>query len=130
LAAAVTKLTQQFQHRTGIQPLVIWHCPPLPPALEVTVYRILQEALTNACKYSHAKRLTITAETAQPKASHLHLSVQDDGKGFDPTALSTGFGLRGMQERAEAEGGRFQLTSRIGKGTRIQVWLPLGCEQP
>ncbi len=128
LETAVSQLISQFQQMTGTQPEVIFHCPPLPLTLEVTVYRILQEALTNACKHAQATRLSITVKPAQQPAQ-LHLSIQDNGQGFELTRNTTGFGLSGMQERVEAEGGRFDITSRLGVGTCIQVWLPLPPEK-
>lgn len=128
----LANLAQHFQSLTGITPQVSCTCPPLTPALRVTVYRILQEALTNACKYAQATALTIILQPIGPpqERPQLHISVQDNGQGFHPQDNTTGFGLKGIQERAEAEGGRFRLTSAPGAGCRIQVWLPLPLEIP
>lgn len=128
LEPAIAALAQHFQQTTGVCPQLTLHCPPLPQPLQITVYRILQEALTNACKYASATALAITLKPVGPAPGQLHIAVMDNGVGFDPDDNTTGFGLQGMQERAMAVGGTFQLTSSPHQGCTIQVWLPLGAE--
>lgn len=94
----------------------------------ITAYRIIQEALSNIAKYAEADRVAVKlwrepGET--PDADVLVLSVEDNGKGFDPDRLSKGFGLLGMRERAIAAGGKFSLLNNPGMGVRINVSLPL-----
>ena len=127
LAAAIAPLTQRLQQVTGVTPKVSVNCPPLPESLKLTVYRIVQEALTNICKYAQASQVNIDIH-ALPDVSRLHITVQDNGVGFNPQENTTGFGLRGIQERAQAEGGQMQLTTAPGQGCRVQVWLPLPTE--
>ena len=87
-------------------------------SVAVTVYRILQECLTNISKHAAANRVTIAVSD---KAGGLYLLVEDDGRGFDPAVPSRGYGLAGMQERVEGLMGTMQITSAPGQGTRIEV---------
>jgi signal transduction histidine kinase len=95
--------------------------------VKLTVYRIVQEALTNICKYAQASQVNIEIH-APPDVSRLHITVQDNGICFNPQENTTGFGLRGIQERAQAEGGQMQLTTAPDQGCTVQVWLPLPTE--
>ncbi|HEX2279963.1 MAG TPA: sensor histidine kinase [Candidatus Tectomicrobia bacterium] len=106
---------------------------PQPPAQEEALYRIVQEALHNVVKHAHARRVEITLGVVD---GSIHLTVKDDGRGFAleragvtdglPTHGQGGFGLRTMRERAEALGGRTDVISAPGKGTIVDVWLPVG----
>lgn len=87
-------------------------------SVAVTVYRILQECLTNISKHAAAERVTIEVSD---KAGGLYLLVEDDGRGFDPTVPSRGYGLAGMQERVEGLMGTMNISSAPGQGTRIEV---------
>jgi signal transduction histidine kinase len=127
LAGAIAPLTQRLQQVTGVVPNAVVNCPPLPESLKLTVYRIVQEALTNICKYAQATQVSIVIQPS-PDGSQLHITIQDNGVGFDPQDNTTGFGLRGIQERAAAEGGQMQLTTAPGQGCTMQVWLPLPSE--
>jgi signal transduction histidine kinase len=89
--------------------------------LETTIYRIVQEALTNAVKHGGARRAAI--EIDEDHAT-VRLLIRDDGDGFDPNAKTDGFGLVGMQERAELLGGSFAVESALGKGTTVRAELP------
>lgn len=90
----------------------------LDEAVAVTVYRILQECLTNISKHASAKQVTIDVREVD---DCLSLTVQDDGIGFDTTVQSRGYGLAGMQERVEGLMGHMQVSSKRGHGTRIEV---------
>ena len=127
LAEAIAPLTQRLQQVTGVVPEVTVDCPPLPESLKLTVYRIVQEALTNICKYAQATQVSIEIEPS-PDGSQLHITIHDNGVGFDPQDNTTGFGLRGIQERVQVEGGQVQLTTAPGQGCTVQVWLPLPAE--
>src|SRR5438132_1463788 len=99
----------------------------LPGAIETTLYRIVQEALTNAVKHAEAKNLWIRA---WKENLALCCSVRDDGVGFDPNQLQTsphrkGLGLIAMQERVSAIGGTLRIESRPGNGTELSIRLPL-----
>jgi signal transduction histidine kinase len=127
LTGAIAPLTQRLQQVTRVVPDVVVDCPPLPESLKLTVYRIVQEALTNICKYAQATQVSIAIQSSLDQ-SRLHITVQDNGVGFNPQDNTTGFGLRGIQERAEAEGGQMQLTTAPGQGCTLNVWLPLPSE--
>jgi len=94
--------------------------------LNICIYRIVQECLTNIAKYARATSVHIDiAVTQAGSLRQLRVEVQDNGAGFDPHAVSGGFGLVGMRERVEAQQGEFTLTTSPGNGTRIKVVLPL-----
>jgi signal transduction histidine kinase len=90
--------------------------------LETALYRITQEALTNATKHGQATRAVVEI---REEATSVHLTVRDDGGGFDPGAQSDGFGLLGIHERTELLGGELQIDSTPGKGTTLSVRLPV-----
>jgi two-component system, NarL family, sensor kinase len=95
----------------------------LPPAVEVGLYRIAQEALQNALRHAAAARIRIRLETLPDR---VRLTIQDEGRGFamEGTAASR-FGLVGMRERAHLLGGSFRIESSPGAGTRVTVEVPL-----
>jgi signal transduction histidine kinase len=93
------------------------------PELEATVYRIVQEAITNVIKHAHA---TSVAVSLRKHADRLEVIIADDGRGFDPEASSTGFGLTGMRERAGLSGGSLRLEPGAdGAGTVVRLELPV-----
>ncbi|MGH2894658.1 MAG: sensor histidine kinase [Solirubrobacteraceae bacterium] len=94
----------------------------LSPDLETGVYRIVQEALTNAGKHGRATRLTVAVVEDDAR---VNVSVRDDGSGFDPNSATTGFGLAGMRERVELLGGELNVASVIGEGTTVSAILPV-----
>lgn len=98
----------------------------LEETLQVTLYRLVQEALTNISRHAAASTVEIRLQALHQsgRGPVLSLSVVDDGRGFDPD-IAEGFGLAGMQERIEGLGGAMQLHSAIGHGTRIEIILPL-----
>ena len=94
----------------------------LPEAAQITIYRLVQEALTNVQKYAQAQRVTVTL-TADDR--QVVLRIEDDGAGFDVKAVHVArHGLAGMRHRVEALGGQFLLDSAPGRGTRITATLP------
>jgi signal transduction histidine kinase len=94
--------------------------------LETTVYRLVQEALTNVAKHARAERVRVAINGS---SEELSIEVQDDGSGFDPQTTSHGFGLAGMQERVTLAGGTLSVESGQG-GTLISVRLPIRIERP
>lgn len=87
-------------------------------SVAVTVYRILQECLTNISKHAAASRVTIAVTDTD---DGLYMLVEDDGRGFDPAVPSRGYGLAGMQERVEGLMGDMNISTTPGQGTRIEV---------
>ncbi len=94
---------------------------PLSDELSMATYRIVQEALTNVVKHAQATQLSVRVST---KPQSLYAQVLDNGMGFDPGQNTTGFGLRGMKERAISLGGTCQIWSSPGSGCRISFILP------
>ena len=95
----------------------------LPPILENALYRIAQEALTNACKHSKSKKVMVTM--AQ-EGQDVRLEVRDWGIGFDPESVEKGhFGLEGIRQRVRLLGGRLTIESKPGSGTLVQVVVPI-----
>jgi len=102
----------------------------VPDALKTAIFRIVQEASTNALKHSRARKLEVSLRR---RNGSLQLSICDDGAGFElPAALGEresdyGFGLRSMRARAEGSGGQLLIKSAPGQGTRISVeWAAAG----
>ncbi len=93
----------------------------LPPELETTVYRLIQEALTNVIKHARASTIRVSVGLEDREAL---VEIQDDGAGFDVAARSAGFGLAGMRERVDLAGGTLWLESG-GRGTLVRARLPL-----
>jgi len=93
----------------------------LAPELETAVYRIVQEALTNAVKHGGASRASVEVLEADGAVA---ITVRDDGSGFDPQAATEGFGVAGMRERADILRGDLSVQSAPGAGTTVTVTLP------
>jgi signal transduction histidine kinase len=91
----------------------------LAPETESTVYRVVQEALTNVAK--HADAAHVHVQVARSNGT-VEVVVEDDGHGFDPSSVSDGLGLIGMRERVELTGGELEI--RCGPGTRVSAHLP------
>ncbi len=98
---------------------------PVPPASEVQAVRIIQEALTNVRKHARADRARVRL---QRDGAWVRVAVEDDGVGWDSGALpgALHFGLQGMRERAEGVGGRLEIVTAPGRGTRVVATLPGG----
>jgi signal transduction histidine kinase len=98
----------------------------LPAEVEVCVYRIVQEALTNVARHSGASSCTVSLVRRE---GMLQLTIEDDGRGIDTAAAGTAdarrrLGLIGMRERAQALAGTFVIENRTEGGTRVTVRLP------
>jgi two-component system, NarL family, sensor histidine kinase UhpB len=115
---------QQVGERSGIQ--VGFVAPEqmsrLPAEVELALYRIAQEGLTNALRHSRAQRVDVLLELG-PHA--VWLTISDDGLGFDQAAADSGLGLVGMRERIDLFGGAYRIETAPGQGTRLWVEIPL-----
>jgi signal transduction histidine kinase len=89
--------------------------------VETTVYRFVQEALTNVAKHARAEHARVCVSTA---GGRLEIEVADDGDGFDPAASTAGFGLAGMRERVELSGGQIAVVPS-SSGTTVRALIPL-----
>ena len=95
----------------------------IPPNLCTTIYRVAQEAITNARKHAFAEQVTLELRRV---AGAVHMTIGDHGCGFDvEEARHRGFGLMGMAERVRLAGGEFSIESRPGTGTCVNVTLPV-----
>ncbi len=126
LSSALEKLVAAMGLRTDLA--IALNTPPelnLPPTVSEAAFRIVQEALGNAAKHAQASRADVTVTAGE----RLLITVQDDGRGFDPAALaqpapdgrSGGMGLRSMRERAEAAGLALEIVSAPGAGTVVRL---------
>lgn len=124
LDTALKALIDQFMERTEIQVTYRFDVSTkLPDEIEITVYRLTQESLTNIEKHAQAKNISL-----QVLQSHRHVMFEclDDGKGISKKSdLFSGIGLINMRERIELIGGDFMLESQRGKGTKVHALLPL-----
>lgn len=90
--------------------------------MNTALYRIVQEALTNIIKHSEATKVELKL---QEIADKIHLTIKDNGCGFEPRENTTGFGLQGMEERTKALNGSFAIISKNGQGCTIKVEIPV-----
>jgi signal transduction histidine kinase len=94
----------------------------LEPDVETTIYRVVQEALTNAVKHGDATRATVEVVESR---TDIRLTVRDDGHGFDTAAPAEGFGIGGMRERISLAGGAMEIESSPGGGTVVTASIPV-----
>ena len=131
LAESLQELTMQWQaHHAPIacDLEMIGEFHDVPTARGITIYRIVQEALTNVAKHANAERVSVRLErdrNADPRADTLRLRITDNGKGLEPERSRSGLGLMGMRERVIAADGEFRLHSKPQQGVQIEVRLPL-----
>ena len=127
LPATLTAYLRNFSHRTGIRAQLAETMETrLAPDIEVCVYRIVQEALSNVARHSGATACTVSLNSG---GGMLRLVIEDNGRGVGSAAnrltSGPGLGLIGMRERAQALGGTFSIKERDGGGTIVAVTLPL-----
>lgn len=122
LLAAIRERTFEYSNGHGLRVEVDMPetLPPLPAAVEVAAYRIIQEALLNALKHAHASTCSIHMSLTK----ELHIEIFDDGIGF-PEVHTMGVGLHSIQERTAELGGTCQFMTDVEKGTRIVICLPV-----
>ena len=130
LSPTLRWLADRFAKRTGIVTrfnVSDWK-EEIDPEIATTIYRVIQEALTNVAKHADAKNVEITVKR---KEASIEAVIIDDGIGFFPAEVENlslhghGIGLLGMQERIKLLNGEFLLESKPGEGTRISLTLPL-----
>ena len=125
LIPALEWYVERFAERTGLAAVVEGGdlSVRMPEAVESALFRIAQEALTNVAKHAEARKVTLIFEETERL---FRLTISDDGKGFDMTALkssrnSKGWGVLTMQERAQALDGKVHVDTEPGKGTRVVI---------
>jgi signal transduction histidine kinase len=132
LPAALERYVASYRTNYGVsvdlQMTGFGHNGHLPSQVELALYRIIQEALTNVAKHAHARNASIVVER-KPRA--VVAVIEDDGRGFDVRAVmesaqeESKLGLYGMRERAELVGGRLQIESTPGTGSSVFVEIPI-----
>ena len=124
LDTALKALIDQFMERTEIQVAYRFDvASKLPDEIEITLYRLTQESLTNIEKHAQAKNISLHVSQSN---RHVMFECFDDGKGITKKSeLFSGIGLINMRERIELIGGDFMLESQRGKGTKVHALLPL-----
>ena len=126
LASGVGAFCKEFAVQQGIK--IEFTCDDIPmsinPDVTLCVFRIVQEGLRNIKKHSGASSAQVSLKIA---TSTIHLLMSDQGAGFNPKELRTsgGLGVRSMAERARFLGGRFEISSKLGMGTVLELWLPM-----
>ena len=129
-AAALEVLVDRIRERSAVDVTLdvdlAFEAGRLPtrhtPELEATVYRLVQEALTNVVKHAEATTARIKIEEDEGSVT---VTVEDNGRGFDNQDEHDGFGLLGMRERVGLRGGELEITSASGEGTRVTAKLPV-----
>lgn len=135
LDTALSNHVEEWSERTGIRADL--HCngliqQRLSPQVETTVYRIVQEALTNVLKHAKAQNVSVIVEH---RGNRVRAIVEDDGSGFDVEAMiqkplsERRLGLMGMKERASLVGGRLDIESAPGAGTTVILYIPISSPQ-
>jgi PAS domain S-box-containing protein len=128
LNAALRSLAGEFQERTGITTTIDAQLfgKPVPPDVELTIYRIAQEALSNVQKHADARKVHLILRRGLTSIS---MKIRDNGKGFNPTEMrrgrSSGWGLDNMKQRAALFRGKVDVVSSESGGTEISLELPL-----
>ena len=98
----------------------------LSESLKINIYRIIQESLTNSLKHSNASKVTVTIKKDRlDNTERINLKIEDNGIGIDQDKIIPGFGLLGMKERVEMNGGVFEFESSIGNGVKINISVPI-----
>ena len=126
LVEALEQYIERFRIESGIEAsLNVSGSLNINPLVDVTIYRVVQESLTNVRKHSQASAVQVELRTSD---GMVEAEVVDDGQGFDPSSVVTsaekGLGLTSMRERAELAGGSFTVQSNPGQGCRTLVSIP------
>ncbi len=120
LLSAISALADSLGEHTDIEVLLPEDVPGLGDETELAVYRVAQEALTNAVRHADATHIAVALRADEP---HLVMTVSDNGKGL-PEAFVEGAGIRGMRERALLIGGRLTIDSQPGRGVCVRLQVP------
>ncbi|KXB31006.1 histidine kinase [Dechloromonas denitrificans] len=123
LAAALEHLCSQFAERTGIACQLKLEPEEfdLDEGPAITVFRLIQEALTNVARHAKASQIEIEVHET---ADNIHIDIRDNGIGLNPVQSKQGFGLLGMRERVSMLGGRIEIASGASQGVHIVATLP------
>lgn len=129
LTASVRLLCQDAADGSGIAIDQDMAEVDLPSDQALTVYRLVQESLTNIRKYAHAERVAV--RLGEDANGHVQVSIRDDGIGFNLQSVEVGrHGLAGMRFRVESHGGRMLIRSELGQGTTVSASMPVAVDDP
>ena len=133
LSSAVKWYAEGFEHRTSVKVEVdvAPDFPRLPPDVEVTLFRIIQESLNNVHRYSGSQKARVRVKSTRDQK--IEVEIRDAGKGISPEVMNAatgavapiGVGIQGMKERMRQLAGKLEIVSRPGAGTRVTATLPL-----
>jgi two-component system sensor histidine kinase UhpB len=121
---ALVEMWRQDQPATMLTLKITGSFDDLDATTTLTIYRVLQEGLTNAFRHSGASRIDAEVIRHDARPGRIIVGVRDDGEGM-PDEAADGFGLRGMRERVSALGGSLLVTSSNGDGTQLQAVIPV-----
>ena len=122
LVASLEILAREFQERSGLVISTNLEHVELNSSSQLTIYRLVQESLTNISKYANAKKVCVKLESTDGYAI---IEVVDDGRGFNISEVGAGsYGLTGMRHRVEAISGKLTVSSAEGRGARIMAVIP------
>ncbi|WP_413749888.1 CHASE3 domain-containing protein [Variovorax sp. Varisp62] len=123
LVASLEILGREFGERSGLQIEMALEPVTMDESRQLTIYRMVQESLTNIGKYAEASEATIVLKNYE---NHVIVEVADNGKGFDTQRMRPStHGLAGMRHRVEAARGKLTVSSTPGRGTRLSAMLPI-----
>jgi len=126
LVAALQELCESWEERSGIA--CVFHFEAmnetLPERINIALYRVAQEALTNVTRHAHAQQVRVVL-ARDHAAGQVRLTISDDGRGMDLARATRGLGLLGASERAAALGGELHVHSTPGAGVRLALRIPL-----
>ncbi|CAM3866939.1 CHASE3 domain-containing protein [Paracidovorax anthurii] len=123
LTASLEILAREFAQRGNVEVDLNLEPVELPESVQLTVYRMVQESLTNIGKYANASKVLVAVHNYP---THVAVQIRDNGAGFDTSKVHTSaHGLMGMRHRVEAAGGRLTVTSEAGEGTLVSAILPV-----
>lgn len=130
LVAAVEHCVDYWRHRLPVTTFTLsvrGDFENLSESLSLTLYRLIQEGLTNIYKHADAKQAAIALKRTRRRpgdAGEVHLTIADNGRGMQSSSGKSRFGLSGMRERVEMDGGTFAFNSTPGQGFRFEAHLP------
>jgi signal transduction histidine kinase len=121
LVEAVEERATRMPVPVDVQANGVGHGRRFPPQLEGAAYFLVSEGLANVLKYADANRVVVRFHL---EPDRLRIEVEDNGRGFDPSSVKLS-GLRGLEDRIEALGGRVEVASSLGRGTLLRAFLPV-----
>ncbi|MGL6338203.1 MAG: sensor histidine kinase [Waterburya sp.] len=122
LDEAIRSLVAQIEQNPNLAVKLDLNLPNLPPKTSYQLYCIVKEGLTNIQKHAQASCVSIRG---QPTPEGIILEIEDNGRGFNPNLVDSGYGILGMKERVDNLEGDFKINSAMARGTCIQVTIPL-----